>query len=681
MRCSSGCNRSNSVSMRTRTDALRRAVLLPLLLAVLAPVAATAQNSASLAAVEGYGNLETAGAVATLGGDVNRNATVALAWRRSGETAFRPAQDLLRVDATHLVGSLFDLAPDTLYELRFTLTDPDGVTGATSAGTRFATRADSLIAASLRTFYVAPGGNDANDGLSPARALATVQRAVNLAQAGDLVTVAASVYREQVSLPRSGTPTLPIVLQGQPGAVLDGAELLAAGSAWEASQGVYRRADANPSWQIVAGTQRLFRYDSLAELQALAAGAPGGYCYDGGYLYLKLSDGSSPATRDIHIARRENGFVADGRSHLRIEGFEIRHYGSTEYGKGVYLRQSSDVIVRANHIHDVGAAGVWIKGGARHRIEDNRFDDSAIAGWPWEQTKGSSAENNGVLLTDDIGRGHVMRRNRFDGAFNGIGACGGSAPPDGAFTNEIDIYRNRFRRHNDDALEPEGYCANVRIFENTIRDSHMAFAVAPASPGPVWIVRNVAYDIGNTRTSQVDGYTSSLLKINSGYPQVVGPVLLLHNTVQTSAPDTEAIHLLNPGAASLIRSRNNLYAATRNVLTKINAVAMDADYDLLHTSAANRLASWMSTNYTTLTAFQAGTQQELHGVFAAPGLVAAAAGDFRLRGDSAAIDRGVALPGINDGYIGAAPDLGAFERDPERIFANGMDWPRGAPPF
>lgn len=89
----------------------------------------------------------------------------------------------------------------------------------------------------------------------------------------------------------------------------------------------------------------------------------------------------------------------------------------------------------------------------------------------------------------------------------------------------------------------------------------------------------------------------------------------------------------------------------------------------------------MSTNYTTLTAFQAGTQQELHGVFAAPGLVAAAAGDFRLRGDSAAIDRGVALPGINDGYVGAAPDLGAFERDPERIFANGMDWPRGAPPF
>jgi hypothetical protein len=36
-------------------------------------------------------------------------------------------------------------------------------------------------------------------------------------------------------------------------------------------------------------------------------------------------------------------------------------------------------------------------------------------------------------------------------------------------------------------------------------------------------------------------------------------------------------------------------------------------------------------------------------------------GDFRLVQGSAAIDNGMALPGINDGYNGAAPDLGAFE--------------------
>jgi hypothetical protein len=658
---------------------MRRASRLGIVLGV-AATPAFAQTGITLGAVEGYGNLETAGAVAAVAGDTNRNARIALQWRRSGDPTFRTAQDLVRIDATRFVGSVFGLSPGTNYELRLTASDPDGVGGAPSATTTFATRADTLAEPSLRTLYVAPApvGNDANSGLGPDQAVATVQRGANLAQAGDVVSIAPGIYREQVSLPRSGTATQPIVFRGQAGAILDGAERIAAGSAWEASQGVFRRADATPSWQIVADANRLFRYDSIAELQALAAGAPGGYCYSGGFLYLKLANGSSPATHDIHVARREAGFVADSRSHLRIEGLEIRHYGSTEYGKGIYLRQSSDVIVRANRIHDIGAAGVWIKGGARHRIEDNDLYDTSIPGWPWDQTKGSSAENNGVVLTDDIGRGHVIRRNRFDGWFNGIGPCGSVAPA-GAFTSEVDIYRNRFRHHNDDALEPEGYCANVRIFDNTIRDSHMAFAVAPAAPGPTWIVRNVAYDIGNTRTSRIDGYVSSLLKINSGYPEAVGPVLLLHNTAQTTVPDTDAVYLLTPGNSTFIRARNNIFAATRTVLTKVNAVALDWNHDLLQTTSPTRFANWMGTNYASLATFSAATNQEPDGLVGAPNLVDAAGGNFRLRSDSAAIDRGETLPGINDGYVGTRPDLGAFEFDPDRIFVDDFAWPTGAP--
>jgi hypothetical protein len=35
--------------------------------------------------------------------------------------------------------------------------------------------------------------------------------------------------------------------------------------------------------------------------------------------------------------------------------------------------------------------------------------------------------------------------------------------------------------------------------------------------------------------------------------------------------------------------------------------------------------------------------------------------DFRLRAKSAAIDAGMVLPTINDGFAGKAPDLGAYE--------------------
>jgi hypothetical protein len=41
--------------------------------------------------------------------------------------------------------------------------------------------------------------------------------------------------------------------------------------------------------------------------------------------------------------------------------------------------------------------------------------------------------------------------------------------------------------------------------------------------------------------------------------------------------------------------------------------------------------------------------------------------DFRLKSGSHAIDAGVALPNINDGYNGKAPDLGAMEFGSESI--------------
>src|SRR5580765_8501745 len=72
-------------------------------------------------------------------GDDNRNASVALAWRRTGETAWRDGLPLLRLQGEavqqgasfHYVapnmfaGSVFGLDPDTSYDVRLRLSDPD----------------------------------------------------------------------------------------------------------------------------------------------------------------------------------------------------------------------------------------------------------------------------------------------------------------------------------------------------------------------------------------------------------------------------------------------------------------------------------------------------------------------------------------------------------------------------
>jgi len=641
---------------------------------ICAPV--SAQNAVTPGALDAYGNLETAGAVLLVSGDANSNASVTLGYRVTGAPAFRPAQALIRVDATHFVGSVFGLAPGTAHELQVTVSDPDGVVGAPVSTMAFATRADVLVEPTLRTLYVAPTGSNGNDGLTPATAVQTMQRGADLAQAGDIVRVAAGIYRESVTLPRSGSAVQPIVFRGDVGAVLDGASLsnLNANDWTALGKGVWRRTTGFATGHVVSELGRLFQYSSLVELQALAAGAPGGFFFDGAQLHVKFSDAQAPGFHTIHAAQHAQAFYLDGRAHIRVEGFEMRHYGADEYGKGVYLRFSDDVIVRNNNIHDIGAAGVWIKGGARHRIEDNVFSDTSIFDWPWDQTKGSSAENNAIVLTDNPGRGHILRRNQISGFFNGIGPCGSARPPVG-FTSEVDIYRNVLSRHTDDALEPEGWCANVRIFENRIRDVHMAFAVAPAAPGPTWFVRNIVHDHGHTRTSQIDGYVASAIKINSGFSTTIGPLLLLHNTIYTSAPATNAMTLLAGGNASYLRARNNLIVGSRYVLEKSHAIALDWDYDLLFTSDGTRFVKWIAASYANLGALQTNQNQEIHGLEAAPQFVAPGTGDFHLLPASPAINAGLILANINDNYAGSAPDIGALEFTPVEVplFADGFE--------
>ena len=73
------------------------------------------------------------------------------------------------------------------------------------------------LAASAAEFHVAPNGNDANPG-TPAAALRTIQRAAELAQPGDVITVHAGVYRERVNPPRGGlSDAKRIVYQAAPG--------------------------------------------------------------------------------------------------------------------------------------------------------------------------------------------------------------------------------------------------------------------------------------------------------------------------------------------------------------------------------------------------------------------------------------------------------------------------------
>src|SRR4051812_25231671 len=89
-------------------------------------------------------------------GDDNRNGSVAVSYRRAGETAWRSALPLLRLQGERIAqgkqidvtspnmfaGSILDLEPDTEYEARFQVSDPDGVSGERTKVVRVHTRAE-----------------------------------------------------------------------------------------------------------------------------------------------------------------------------------------------------------------------------------------------------------------------------------------------------------------------------------------------------------------------------------------------------------------------------------------------------------------------------------------------------------------------------------------------------------
>jgi hypothetical protein len=242
----------------------------------------------------------------------------------------------------------------------------------------------------------------------------------------------------------------------------------------------------------------------------------------------------------------------------------------------------------------------------------------------------------------------------FHDDFDGFNAC---PAWQAAVTNETDVYENLVHHVGDDGMETDGQCSNVRMWSNTFHDVLMGISLAPVYDGPVYAIRNLIYrtGVGN------NDYTGSPFKFNSGDGQS-GPMYLFHNTCDAVLAGNNGLYVKAPGTWDTITARNNVWSGTAYALENYNTgQPMDLDYDDLWNGDQSDLVRWDDTRYATLAAFTAATGQEPHGLSVEPGFADAASGDYTLDPASDLIDAGVAIPGINDTFVGAAPDVGAFE--------------------
>jgi hypothetical protein len=627
-----------------------------LFLVLLAGLLVPAPPPAHAAALELYGTFHAMGVIVTLdpADDPDEDATAYVEYRVSGSDPYRQGFPLSRVDAARFVGSLFWLEPGTAYDVRVTFSDPDGdpLDGVVLTGTG-STHAEIVIPAPLHSYYVAPTGSGTACTLAAPCSLA---EGLSQAGPGDEVVLRGGVYYQgEIALPRSGTVGAPILVRAYPGetVVLDGAD--PATFTWtNVSGGVWRTTvNASDPHLVLADGQRLYPYQSLADLQNLAWSIPGFYA-DGTTLYVRLAGDADPNGATMVVSRYNYAFYVE-QDFVYFLDLTFRHYGRGSYAKAIYFNNASDNLVQGCTFA-VNDLGIGIKRDShRNVIQDSEFYDT-IFDWPWDAVKaGSGLETGGVRFYDPTtGRGNVIRRNTFHDYFDGFGVCPSWTA---GVTNETDVYENLVYRVGDDGMETDGQCSNVRIWSNTFHDVLMGISLAPAYTGPVYAIRNLIYrtGVGN------NDYSGSPFKFNSGYG-TSGPMYLFHNTSDAVLPGNNGLYVKAPGTWSLIYARNNIWAGTAYAVNNYNAgQPIDLDYDDLWNGGSGDLVYWGGVHYATLSVFTAGTGQEPHGMSVDPGFADAGSGDYTLAPTSGLVDAGLLIPGINDDYVGNAPDIGAFE--------------------
>jgi hypothetical protein len=639
-----------------RSGAFPVVVLAALLLAFPQAVPLPSALSFQTASLELYGTFQAMGVIVTIapGDDPEGDATAALEYRPNGSGVYRQGFPLSRISETRFVGSLFWLEPGTAYDVRVTLADPGGgpLDGPVLQGTA-STRAEIAIPVAQESHHASPNGS----GVACSEAApCSLGEALSRAQPGDEVLLRHGIYYQgELALPRSGAPGAPIVIRGYPGEtpILDGAD--PGTFTWTAQGGGLYRATVNaPDPHLIAADgQRLLPYRSLSDLQDLIWDVPGFYA-DGTVVYVRLAGEADPNGAAMVVSRYNHAFYV-GQDHITVQDLTFRHYARGNWAKAIYLNNASDNLI--SHctfaLNDLGVGLKW----ASHRnvIQDSEFYDT-LFDWPWDAFyAGISLSSGGIrFYSPTTGRGNVIRRNTFHDVFDGFGACPGEA---GGGTNETDVYDNLVYRAGDDGMETDGRCSNVRIWGNTFHDVLMGISLAPVYDGPVYALRNLVYrtGVGN------NDYTGSPFKFNSGY-DLSGPMILFHNTSDAVLPGNNGLYIKAPGLWTLILARNNVWSGTDYALHNYNTgQPLDLDYDDLWNGGAGDLVRWDGTRYATLAGFTSATGQESHGLSCEPGFADAGNGDYTLDPSSDLVDAGLLIPGINDGYSGAAPDIGAFE--------------------
>jgi hypothetical protein len=440
--------------------------------------------------------------------------------------------------------------------------------------------------------------------------------------------------------------------------------------------------------------------------------------------YYLTADG----TADMPIAIKAAGdgeVVFDGDGNFAL--FDVKAADYT-YFEGITFR-NAEVAIAAGTQFIAGAKGLTVKksrfenvgagiftnfaGSSQFYIADNTFigrnDPKHLIGWAGDMwTKFAGVEGQifppkmaSYVAVKLYGPGHVVVYNYIADFHDGINVET-YGNPDGSFASgpdiidgpkyppreywdrrpvAIDFYNNYITNSHDNPIEADGSMHNIRIMRNMLinHPSH-AFCNQPTLGGPVYWIRNIAYNLPAGSTRLTNGAAGALFynntivsetnvaaasnihwRNNLMLGQNSAPAILSVNTFTSYTSSDYNGFRVNPGAAAAFEWA----APPSGVVSDFTGPGHDARLQ------ARKFAS--------LAEYVAATGQDRHSVAVdydvfvnvrrldaqdaaiVQKLYKADEFDFRLKPASAAVDKGVPLATVTDGFAGRAPDLGALE--------------------
>jgi hypothetical protein len=602
-------------------------------------------------------------------GDDNHNATVEVRYRKKGDRGWKKALPLLRVQNEESItkflnnsidyvapnlfaGSIFDLEPDTEYQCRFVISDPDGVFGSTQKTATVRTRPEPKPFENGRVYHVYPG-----DYTGPKQEPAFINLmaayytgwceadwwavAPPRVQPGDIIVVHAGVYKDDWTF--------------------------YGGDIWGQGMGT-----------PFQGTYYLTAKGTPEKPIAIMAAGDGEVVFDGNgnFNLFNVMAADYHYFEGLTIRNTYVAFLAGQKDIAGCHGLTVKKCRFEDIDKGI-------------HTHWSGSKNFYIA----DNVFIGRHDPNALHGWtslPPLKSPYPAEKCLSEYAVKIAGAGHVICHNYVANFHDGIdhatyGVPDGYPPyahPDVYPLEEVlrrdrmfvsnDIYNNFITNIHDNFIEADGVMYNIRVLRNfCISAASNALSQQTLFGGPAYFIRNIVYHAPNS------------IK----HAQNPSGLIYYHNTFATK---------VEASLASNYHFRNNLILGWMpsevifNVDTFTNYTSSDYNGFCPDPGAASSFV-WKSPSpdvlkdyagprlerkFTTLAAYNQATSQDKNSILVDYQIFANVARpdpnnisrlykvndlDFRLRPDSAAVDAGCILPNVNDGFTGGAPDLGALE--------------------